>query len=591
MVSLLDERFYAIADKYIPIWNEDGTRLPYASYFSHKLTNLQKDEFLIPILGVQGTGKSSLLNALLMDDIVLPVDADETTCIPVEVRYSSTHSGRIEVHFSQASEIKVIQSPKELEQYVHNAYNPGNQKGVSHIVVYRDNDILRNGVVFVDLPGVSSLTQKNMQTTMNYIDRLSAAIFLLRTVPPITRSEMLFLSTVWPKLTKVWFVQNQWNDESKREVQDGLEHNRKVLEKVAANYQRNEDIHVRVVNVYQALTGKLQEREDVLQASGIQDVHAFIAEITGTWKKSMSKKFTDDFHHLLKRLYHKIEEKQEEIKLSRRDLRKRQRQQEREIEDMISSNQEIIDRVNGQLRQYEFEIRSFAEEQGRIQGENLRNEMRRITGSRVVDGDLLSKAFQEVQQDLAMNVLEELNIKLYEMQKKLELELGKLQAQEVDSSFMNYEGFYREESVKFEKGLVPAINIAGGLGGIAAGFAIGGPIGAVAAIGISLFSSWIGRKTKDYIQDERAKASMKDLEQPIQKFQQNLQQSITNEIDTFMKYTQEVLQQYIAQQEQKLSRVREEHRRDLHLSENELLERRQEIDADLAYIQQMEVTA
>ena len=34
---------------------------------------LRTDNFTIPILGVQGAGKSSLLNAILMDDIVLPL--------------------------------------------------------------------------------------------------------------------------------------------------------------------------------------------------------------------------------------------------------------------------------------------------------------------------------------------------------------------------------------------------------------------------------------------------------------------------------------------------------------------------------------
>lgn len=229
---LENPRFLNLADKYLPIVTAQGERQSYESFLSHKVININKDEFLIPVLGVQGAGKSSFLNALLMDDLVLPVDVDETTCVPVEVRYSEEDCGKIDVYFSENAPPVSLSDPKEMEQYVHNNFNVGNEKNVSHIVIYKNNTILKNGVVFVDLPGVDSLTSRNGETTLKYIEKLSAAFFLLRTVPTITRSERIFLSTVWPKLTKAWFIQNQWNDESKKEVQQGMEYNVKKLNEI-----------------------------------------------------------------------------------------------------------------------------------------------------------------------------------------------------------------------------------------------------------------------------------------------------------------------------------------------------------------------
>ena len=52
--------------------------------------DLQAKVCYISVLGTQGSGKSSLLNALLFGNIVLPVDVDETTCIPTVVRYSDS---------------------------------------------------------------------------------------------------------------------------------------------------------------------------------------------------------------------------------------------------------------------------------------------------------------------------------------------------------------------------------------------------------------------------------------------------------------------------------------------------------------------
>ncbi|MFP7473392.1 dynamin family protein [Niallia taxi] len=605
VTTTIDDRLYKLADRYLPLFNEDGSVQPYESYFSHKLNNMGKDEFLIPVLGVQGTGKSSLLNAFLMDDLILPVDADETTCIPVEIRYGETKNGNMEVYFLDHTEPVAAREPKELEQYVHNAYNYGNEKNVSHIVVYKNSEILQNGVVFVDLPGVFSLTQQNMKTTMSYIEKLSAAIFLLRTVPPITRSEKVFLSTVWPKLTKAWFIQNQWNDESKREVQEGLEHNKKILQEIAVNHNTNEDLNIEIVNVYQALSGRLQDNDDMMQESGLENVVKLISETTAVWQKTLRKNFFDEVRLLQARLKNKLEGKLAEVQLDRRKLRRKFREQERIFDNMITDNNQQISRIKSRLQQFEYEIRKFAEKESWVQAENLRNEMRRITGSRVVDGELLTTAFQEVQRDLATDVLEELNLKLQEVKKQLEMDLGKLQFQDVDGSFTDYENFYKEEAFKYEKGLAPAISIGGSLGGLwvgakvggTVGTAIGGPIGTVVGgivggvlgIGVSLFSGWLGGKAKNYVQDERGKASMRDLELPIEAFSEKLRMTISEEINSFVHKINLSLQQFIDQQERELEYMREEHRKDVNLSEEEVAERRQQIEKDIVYLESLEV--
>lgn len=54
---------------------------------------LSSRRFVMPVAGVQGSGKSTLLNALAFERPVLPVDADETTCVPVEIVWSAAPSG------------------------------------------------------------------------------------------------------------------------------------------------------------------------------------------------------------------------------------------------------------------------------------------------------------------------------------------------------------------------------------------------------------------------------------------------------------------------------------------------------------------
>ena len=132
---LTNEKFVLILNEVLP--NKDPiTNLTYFENLQHKLTNQQQEEFYIPVLGIQGTGKSSFLNALLMDDYILPVDADETTCVPVEIRYGDE---KIVVHFEDESPITVGHH-KEIEQYVHNSYNPGNEKQVKIIQVFKKHE-------------------------------------------------------------------------------------------------------------------------------------------------------------------------------------------------------------------------------------------------------------------------------------------------------------------------------------------------------------------------------------------------------------------------------------------------------------------
>ncbi len=89
-----DSRFNFLLEKYL---NKDNT-VNYIEYFNHFIDNLNEKEIIIPVLGIQGAGKSSFLNSILMEENILPTDVDETTCVPVEVRYGEDTEKAI-VHF------------------------------------------------------------------------------------------------------------------------------------------------------------------------------------------------------------------------------------------------------------------------------------------------------------------------------------------------------------------------------------------------------------------------------------------------------------------------------------------------------------
>lgn len=589
----LNNRFTELIDKYLPLIDVNGTAYSYESYFSHKLKNLDMDELLIPVIGVQGTGKSSFLNALLMDDIVLPVDADETTCIPIEIRYSSSKIKNIEVYFNYQAEPHLLHDTNQLKQYVHSTQNCKNEKNVSHIVIYINNEMLKNGVVFVDLPGVLSLSEINTKIVMNYVEKLSAAIFLVRSVPPITSSEKVFISRVWPMLTKAWFIQNQWNDESKREVLEGLEQNIQILKEISIKQNINEDINIQVVHVYHALSGRIQQDEELLKSSGLIEVEKIFLEFGSCWKKALTEKWNDDIKMLIVHLEANLKEKLTKVQDERSELLKQYQSQERLLEKLIKNKIDKVSQLKKKIQQFEFEILQFAHQQCKVQGGALHVEMLRIINRKVVDGERLKNSFYEIQRNLASEILEELNKRFHEINKIIHLYQAEIMTPDQNVDFEDFVIIQSKQEFKFEKGLVPVFTIGGTLYGIALGSQIGMLFGGLfgTAIGggvglfISLLSGWFGKESMEYIQKERGKSSLKFLETPIRDFQEKLQRSIVERVNHIFNDYYCSIQQYLHHQEREILTQIEKSRNDIRLLEEELKRKQITIEEDISFLE------
>ena len=138
-------------------------------------SKLNADRFVLPVTGVQGCGKSTLINALLFDRPVLPIDADETTCVPVEIVWAKKPKHQAIVKFRDGRTEEVPAQQESLARLVDNQRNPGNQLGVDRVIVQSSSPLLSTGLVLVDLPGTGSLTRNNLQTTQQYLERQSAS--------------------------------------------------------------------------------------------------------------------------------------------------------------------------------------------------------------------------------------------------------------------------------------------------------------------------------------------------------------------------------------------------------------------------------
>ncbi|WP_298825384.1 dynamin family protein [uncultured Planococcus sp.] len=588
LTLMSQERTIDIFNRYLG--NKDPvTNLSYIETLQHKVKNSTHAEFYIPVLGIQGTGKSSFLNALLMDDLILPVDADETTCVPVEIRYGKKDTAFI-VNFDDQAPLS-IKNPKDLEQYIHNTYNPGNEKKVSFIQAFKEHPLLENGVVFVDLPGVGSLTTGNVKTTLKYIQKLSAAIFMLRTVPPITRQEAAFIKSVWSKLSKAWFIQNQWNEESITEVQDGKEHNINVLEKIRDANQTSDPIDLRVINVYEALNGQLQNNDEMKEKAGMTDFVQFLQSVTNSWSIMLE----DEITHLQGQAYKDITDVLlREITLYKKGPAEHYEQlrvEEEKLNNVIEENNRILRSIEDFLTEKQVEIHYKLRNEVTRGKKNLRTDMQRIVKSDVVDGDNLTRAFKECQEDVANTIVEVFIESLTDTKIELEQLSNQLIMRNPNGSFSSYEEFSKTASFKFEKALPNVLSVGGGFAAAAAlTFLVSNPAGWVVSgvfIVGGLIGNFLGSATKKLTQESRQRSTLNQLEQSIDEFTKTLEHSLSKQVDDFIMSVRSSAQK-VKEEQVALQEVEYDKQRKIRFVEIEEYNKQlQQLQDDLQYIQSL----
>ncbi|MDU5723534.1 dynamin family protein [Clostridium butyricum] len=519
-----DSRFNELLKKYM----NENSEFDYREYFEHFIENLDKKEILIPVLGIQGAGKSSFLNSILMSENVLPTDVDETTCVPVEVHYGE-NINEAEVYF--VGRPKEVIKSEQLEKYVHNDYNPANELGVSKIVLYNNSEILKDNIVLVDLPGVGSLTPENQKTTLDYVNKLVAGIFMIRTNPPITRTEKNFINALWPKLSNTIFVQNKWNDESNEDAQDAKEHNEGVLNGISSAYKDDKHVNINIVNVYEAVKGKFTKDSQLYKDSGIENVLDEIKSISVKYNSSLMQTLEGKIDEVLISINDRIENyiSASLNKSSENELEKIRRINE--IKEILAENKEYFKNI----RDYSYDrmdyIISEATDIINYNMENLRCELKRIINRGIVDGELLSSIYKELSDKAINSIMEEVLNITSDLVRNLNSKIQYIKIKGFDGTYENISFFNKRSTVKFEKSLPSLLGVSSGLiGTVGAISSLGGPLGILVGMGIGFVFSIIGENLRKEILHTRANYTIRDLEPMLEDLENYLKEEILDDL-------------------------------------------------------------
>jgi len=254
---------------------------------------LRENRFYLVVLGQFKRGKTTLLNALLGEDL-LPVGVLPLTAVVTLISFGPQR--RVQVVLKNTKRIDV--HPSEITEYVTELGNPHNQKSVRYVEIEYPAELLRDGLVLVDTPGIGSLYLHNTKTTQSFIPKVDAAILTLSSDPPMTQTEAQFLDEIVKDVDKLFIVLNKTDLLSESELRETLGYTQSVLREKLKDHSPE----IFPLSALQALEGKQTGKRDLLGRSGIEAFESALRLFLESEKRSvLLRRSTRRAHNLASR--------------------------------------------------------------------------------------------------------------------------------------------------------------------------------------------------------------------------------------------------------------------------------------------------
>jgi GTP-binding protein EngB required for normal cell division len=149
------------------------------------LDRLEDKSFEIAVFGRVSSGKSSLLDAIL-ETRVLPVGITPITAVPTRILFGKLPTLTV-WYAERPSETCDV---SRLAEYVTEQQNPGNRKNVARIVVRLPSARLRDGISFMDTPGLGSLATSGAAQTVAYLPKCDLGVVLVDSASTLTPDDL-----------------------------------------------------------------------------------------------------------------------------------------------------------------------------------------------------------------------------------------------------------------------------------------------------------------------------------------------------------------------------------------------------------------
>lgn len=154
----------------------------------HRQT-LEDKKFLLTVIGQFSAGKSRLINNLLERE-VLPVHITETTAIVTFIKYGDEEGATI-IYRDGSCESVTIEQSKKMWQSGEEAEKMAD---IANIHITLPADLLKNGLIIADTPGINTIIENHIKETNNIISNSDRILYVMR--KPLTESDTQFIRTI-----------------------------------------------------------------------------------------------------------------------------------------------------------------------------------------------------------------------------------------------------------------------------------------------------------------------------------------------------------------------------------------------------------
>ncbi len=156
------------------------------------IDRLETNALEIAVFGRVSSGKSSLLNHIVGREL-LPVGVNPITAVPTRLTYGS--EPRATAWFADRKPERF--GIERLAEFVTEQHNPANTQHVTRIVVELPAERLREGVIYVDTPGLGSLATSGAAETKAYLPRCDLGVVLIDAGSTLTQDDLATVQTLY----------------------------------------------------------------------------------------------------------------------------------------------------------------------------------------------------------------------------------------------------------------------------------------------------------------------------------------------------------------------------------------------------------
>jgi GTP-binding protein EngB required for normal cell division/outer membrane lipoprotein SlyB len=185
--------------------------------------------FRLIVMGEIKRGKSSLINALLGTENLVPVHSDVATSTVFKIHEGPALKYTVYFEKDSGKEKKAI-SPEQVNEYGTETGNPHNVKQVDFIRVESPAASLKGGLVIVDTPGVGGLFKKHREITFRHAPNADGVFFVVESDgAPIGEAEVKFIKELRETTRLITFTQTKSTKVDDEPRRKRMENNLKIL--------------------------------------------------------------------------------------------------------------------------------------------------------------------------------------------------------------------------------------------------------------------------------------------------------------------------------------------------------------------------